>query len=290
MFGEPQKFGLFSVRWRRPPAGSVERWFGAMTKFRGTWPDMLLSDWGLVGVGRGSAGGSLMVGLMLAVWVKPATVGEVRGLLCAMASLFKEGSAAKRPFLGASSGSQGSGEGRLTREQLDELVVKTAQLASVHDVEIRELKTSYRRVSLGVTSRYGALLKRVDEQWKVDRGTGKTGGTSKHVRLAVTLFGEVFGDDKVSGEVKAKLKEVFGEVDASKDEGVTPWVQVMKFRTFKGDKEGILEFKLVPELGAVEGEIVRVLQEYGGKVKSTPEPRGPLVRKVDELLEGTWRK
>ena len=63
---------------------------------------------------------------------------------------------------------------------------------------------------------------------------------------------------------------------------MAPWLQVVKWRTFKRDRDGILKFKLVPELGVVEGEIVRVLREHGGNVKTTPEPEGPMIRRVDE--------
>ena len=209
-------------------------------------------------------------------------------------SLFKsEGPAAKRPFgqtvTGGSAGSGGQGAG-MSREALDELIIRTAQVTSVHDIELRELKTMYRRVTVGANSGYGTVLREVDEAWKRDRGAGRPLGASKHVRLAVALLGKIHEDPKTSGEVKTKLEEVFGNVDGSRDEGVAQWLQVVKWRTFKGDREGILEFKLVPELGTVEGEIVRVLTEHGGKVKTTPEPKGPMVRRVDELLEGTWRK
>ena len=152
----------------------------------------------------------------------------------------------------------------MSREALDEFIIRTAQVTSVHDIELRELKTMYRRVTMGANSNYGTVLREVDENWKRDRGSGRPLGASKHVRLAVALLGKIHEDPKTSGEVKAKLEEVFGNVDGSRDEGVAQWLQVVKWRTFKGDREGILEFKLVPELGTVEGEIVRVLVEHGG--------------------------
>ena len=184
----------------------------------------------------------------------------------------------------------GTGKGfQMTREQLDELVVRTAQLASRHDVELREVKTMYRRVTLTTGSKYGTALREVDEKWKKDRDRGATGGASKHVRLTRVLLEMIYDDAKTEESAKTKLREVFGGKQGNEAD-MGPYVNVMKWRTFQGGKEGIVEFKLVPELGELEGELVRVLREYGGKVKTGPEPRGPAVRKVDDLLEGTWGK
>ena len=66
------------------------------------WLGTQSSGWVPVGVGWGSAGGSLRVRWMPAVWVKPVTVGKLRGLPGAMAGLFKgdlTGIAGEKPEL-----------------------------------------------------------------------------------------------------------------------------------------------------------------------------------------------
>ena len=65
---------------------------------------------------------------------------------------------------------------------------------------------------------------------------------------------------------------------------------VMGWRMLKGDKEGVLEFALAPEVRGVEAELVKLLVMNGGKEKHGTEVRGPAIRKVDEAIEDTWKQ
>ena len=65
----------------------------------------------------------------------------------------------------------------------------------------------------------------------------------------------------------------------------------MKWRTLKNKKEGVVEFMLVPELAAVERTLVWVLAaETGAEELTGMEAKGPQVREVEGLIEGTWRR
>ena len=67
-------------------------------------------------------------------------------------------------------------------------------------------------------------------------------------------------------------------------------VAIMKWRAFKGDKEGSLEFALAPAVRGVEGGLAKVLVTNGGTEKHGTEARGPAIRQVDEAIEYTWKK
>ena len=112
---------------------------------------------------------------------------------------------------------------------------------------------------------------------------------SKHLRLAVVLMEEAYGDPMLSDDARKKIEDGFGGVNLDGGQLNTK-VTVMKWRTFKGEKDGALEFSLAHDVRAVEAELVKLLTKNGGKEKHGPEPRGPGIRKVDELIEDAWKK
>ena len=112
---------------------------------------------------------------------------------------------------------------------------------------------------------------------------------SKHLRLAIALMEEAYADHMLSKEAKQKIDDGFKGVNLDGDMLGTK-VTIMKWRTFKGDKDGALEFALAPEVREVEAELVKLLSLNGGKEKNGPEARGPAIRKVDEAIEDTWKK
>ena len=65
-------------------------------------------------------------------------------------------------------------------------------------------------------------------------------------------------------------------------------IRIVKWRTAKDGRNGVLEFKLTESMIQVEEELVRVLIQKGGKLQSGPDARGRRVRAVEEQLEGTW--
>ena len=109
---------------------------------------------------------------------------------------------------------------------------------------------------------------------------------SKHLRLAVVLMEAAYGDPMLSDDGRKKIEDGFGGVNLDGDQLNTK-VTVMKWRTFKGEKDGALEFSLAHDVRAVEAELVKLLTQNGGKEKHGPEPRGPGMRKVDEMIENT---
>ena len=131
----------------------------------------------------------------------------------------------------------------------------------------------------------------VDKEWKEERGNKERKGAmgSKHLRLAVTLLEEAYGDPLISAEGKAQLERAFKDVSLDETEQMNARVSVMKWKTFAGGKEGILEFSLAPDVRECEGELVKLLVANGGKVKAGTEVRGPAIRRVDEAIDETWR-
>ena len=192
---------------------------------------------------------------------------------------------------GGSSSQDGGGAYGLTRGELDTLCVRVAQVVSIHDHQIRELKTLLRRVRLPTSGRVGKELTKMDKEWKeaVRAGRAERLG-NKHAKLAVRVIDAVFDDPSIGAQDKDTMKTALSGVDASKEGEVERCVNVMKWKELKGGKEGILEFRLVAELAAVEGIMVKVLGASGGTVLTTPEPRQPQIRDVDELIQGTWKR
>ena len=220
----------------------------------------------------------------------------------AVMSLFKgtaaaaSGGGSKRMCADGEDGGHGStGAWGLGRAELDDLTVRMAQVLSQHDVQLREQRACLlRRVVLPVTGRYGKRFVDVDTAWKRERdreGDRRKGGAmgSKHTRLAAALLEEAYGDEGLGTDGRAKLERGFKDIDL-KTEELNTRVQIMKWRTLQGNKEGILEFRLSDEVREVEGELMKLMIANGGKEKTGTEPRGPGIRRVDDLIEGTWKR
>ena len=199
---------------------------------------------------------------------------------------------------GVSQGSGGGGSSQdsggaygLTRGELDTLCVRVAQVVSIHDHQIRELRTLLRRVKLPTSGRVGKELSQLDKEWKDAVRAGKAERLgNKHAKLAIRVINAVFDDPSIGDQDKSTMTSALSGVDSSKEGEVEKCVNVMKWKELKGGKEGVLEFRLVAELAAVEGIMVKVLGASGGTVLTTPEPRQPQIRDVDELIQGTWKR
>ena len=112
---------------------------------------------------------------------------------------------------------------------------------------------------------------------------------SKHLRLAVVLMEEAYGGPMLNAEAKKTIEDGFGGVNLDGDQ-LGAKVMVMKWKTFKGGKEGVLEISLAHEVRAVEAVLVKLLTANGGKEKNGIEPRGPVIRRIDEMITDTWKK
>ena len=132
----------------------------------------------------------------------------------------------------------------------------------------------------------------VDKKWKTDRGdqnAGKGALGSKHLRLAIVLMETAYSDPMLSDDGRKKIADGFGGVNLDGDQ-LNSKATIMQWRTFKGDKDGALEFSLAHDVRGVEVELVKLLTTNGGKEKHGTEPRGPGIRKIDEMIDDTWKK
>ena len=200
----------------------------------------------------------------------------------------EEGNGRQRGPASSQGTATGGSKYGLTAAQVEELAVRSAQVLSLHDVRLRELGTVLRKVKMPVNSQYGQGLVRVDLQWKsVRTGGGKNEG-SKHLRLASTVL-EALYQSAPQGELKELLQKRWTNKDTSTPEFLGSDVRVMKWKTLKNGKDGVLEFMLVPELAVVEQELLRVLVAQAGAVELFgTETKGPQIREVEEMIEGTW--
>ena len=188
-------------------------------------------------------------------------------------------------------GSQGESKYGMTMQQVEELAVRTAQVLSLHDVRLRELSTMLRRVRLPVGSAYGKAMVDVDTKWKAVRKDGGKHEGSKHLRLAAVLLEMLYQTTQDGDETRKVLTERWSGKDTSTPEFLGTDVRVMKWRTLKNGKEGVLEFMMVPELAFVERELLRVLTGVQGAQEMFGlESKGPQIREVEEMIEGTWRR
>ena len=170
-------------------------------------------------------------------------------------------------------------------------MVRTAQLVSIHDVRIRELSTLFRKVRFPMNSAYGKVLVKVDVEWKASRGSGTGTGGSKHLRLAAVMLEAMYGGTDINEDVKKELKERWTGKDTTTPEFLGTDVRIMKWTPLKNGKDGILEFALVPSLARVEDEMVRILKTLPGALELVgTAAKGPQVRELEEMIEGTWRK
>ena len=196
---------------------------------------------------------------------------------------------------GASQGAAGSqsagGQYGLTVAQVEELAVRTAQVLSLHDVRLREFGTITRRVKLPLASAYGKILSEVDGKWKTTRRDGGTLDGSKHLKLAVVMLERLHQGLAEGDEIKTLLETRWHGKDTTSPAFLGTDVRVVKWKTLKNKREGVVEFMLVPELAEVERTLLRVLTaESGAEELTGMESKGPQVREVESLLEGTWRR
>ena len=190
-----------------------------------------------------------------------------------------------------STGQTAGGQYGMTIADVENLAVRTAQVLSIHDVRLREFGTMTRRVKLPVASEYGKLLSDVDGKWKTTRREGGTLEGSKHLKLAAVMLEKLYHDLGEGDEVKVLLGARWNGKDTSTPAFLGTDVRVVKWRTLKNKREGVIEFMLVPELAVVERTLLRVLTAVAGAEELTGmEAKGPQIREVETLLEGTWRR
>ena len=190
-----------------------------------------------------------------------------------------------------STGQTAGGQYGMTIADVENLAVRTAQVLSIHDVRLREFGTMTRRVKLPVNSEYGKLLSEVDGRWKTTRREGGTLEGSKHLKLASVMLEKLYHGLAEGDEVKVLLGARWNGKDTSTPAFLGTDVRVVKWRTLKNKREGVIEFMLVPELAVVERTLLRVLvAEPGAEELTGMEAKGPQIREVETLIEGTWRR
>jgi len=187
-------------------------------------------------------------------------------------------------------GEGGTGHG-LTQDQVEELAVRTAQLVSLHDISIREMGTLWRRVKMPLKGRYGKEFMKVHVEWKGKRGGGENTGGSKHLRLGVVALEQLYEWEGLKPEVKETLCKRWEGKDTNTPAFLGTDVRCMKWQPLKNGTEGILTYGLVPALAAVEEELTRLLATQASAEELVGmAPKGPQVRGMEELIEGTWRR
>ena len=174
---------------------------------------------------------------------------------------------------------------------MDELTVRMAQMASMHDQRLRELEAAVmRKVIIPATGKYGKSFIEVDTKWKRERGEGGKGAMgSKHLRLTVALLNGIYDDDQLSEEAKRVLNTHFTDMDLQTDD-LGQLIHMMKWRTSQGNKDGALEFSLAPHAREAEAILVQLLKQNNGRDTQGTAPRGPAIRNIDERISDTWRK
>ena len=113
---------------------------------------------------------------------------------------------------------------------------------------------------------------------------------SKHLKLAHGMFEEMYAHPKIKPEIKTFLEQHWNETNQRTEDFLARDVNTMKWRVTKDGKSGIMEFKLAETLLEVEEEMIRLMEEDGGLVKTGTAARGQRVRDLQDKLEGTWKK
>ena len=111
---------------------------------------------------------------------------------------------------------------------------------------------------------------------------------NKHLKLGMALLNHLYRDSATCGEVKDALKQRWQGKNTGTPDFLAADIRIVKWRTAKDGRNGVLEFKLTKSMIQVEEELVRVLIQKGGKLQSGPDARGRRVRAGEEQLEGTW--
>ena len=208
----------------------------------------------------------------------------------------KRGRAANGEPASSAGGSSGTDiDKRLT--EVEELAKSIGQLTVIHDVRLRELATLFRVMMVPQTSGFFKRCDTVDEKWKetmqsYHKRRKETGQTeelgSKHLKLAQGMFEEMYAHASIKPQIKQFLAGHWKDADQDTEDFLAKDVKTMKWRQTKDAKHGIMEFKLADESLEVETELVRLMEEDGGTVKTGTAARGQRVRDLQDKLEGTW--
>ena len=200
----------------------------------------------------------------------------------------------KRPRKGPS----GDGmNGTMTQDEMQSLLVRTAQVVSIHDVRLRELAATVPQVRIPMGTVYAKQVAAADAEWKGrladyqkarSSGESPTSVGSKHLFVAMETLKVMYEDTAMKPEVREMLGKMFTG-DAVSEDALARHVSIMKWRVERSGKNGILEFKFQDSLKVVEAELVRLLEHHGGTLLVGMAPKGQRVRELDEMLENTWR-
>ena len=170
------------------------------------------------------------------------------------------------------------------------------QLTVIHDVRLREFGTLFRVVMVPKGTPYFTAAESVGAAWKMlskeyskrKQSTGKKEHLwSNHLQLGRIVLETMYEDSNVEPAVKDSLKQWWKGADTANEDFLGQDVKIMKWRITKDGKHGVLEFKLTESLMEVEEELLRVMVEAGGEVKTGPASRGSWVRELETKLEGT---
>ena len=191
-----------------------------------------------------------------------------------------------------------AGSGTMTNEQMQEMIVKTAQMVSIHDVRLRELAATIPQVRIPLGTIYAKQIAKVDAEWKGRlteyQKARSAGGSpdsigSKHLLMTMEVVKVMWEDTALKDTIKEKLKTLF-QGDSVTEDDLARHVSIMKWRVERSGKNGILEFKFQDSLRDVEAELVRLLEHHSGTLLVGMAPKSQRARELDEVLEGTWRQ
>ena len=99
----------------------------------------------------------------------------------------------------------------------------------------------------------------------------------------------MYGDrESIPGELKFRLETLFKGKESTGS--IEPLVNIMKWRTFQGGKEWILEFRMALEMADVEALMVRVLVTAGGQEVTGMDVKGPQIRDMEGAIQDPWRR
>ena len=187
--------------------------------------------------------------------------------------------------------------GVLSADAVADMAVRTAQLVTIHDQQLRELKAMVPQFKVPLGSAYGMQLQQVDVQWKQLREENtrlrKAGGQvvdmgSKHLRLGARLVEASFHDPALKVEVREMLEGRWKGLNTNDPNIMAEDVLMVKWRATRDNKSGILEVQFAPQLSAFQEELHRLLLVHGSTRLAGTAPKGPRTRAVEDAIEATW--